>query len=722
MSYLKEFLTQIHLRDYQKFLVLWEEYTMDDSVNYEEFRQILNVMKECDMASSFGKIVESAIPLWETLKDEEEAYEILRLLIDLQTSQSHLLAEKGLEALKKRYGHTSQFNDWLRMVGLRQRENFQGALSKYDLLAHFKKGNFVFHHGGWGAGEIMEVSFVREQLTIEFENTSGKKDLSFSNAFKTLVPLSSTHFLSRRFSDADQLEKEGMEDPVALIKMLLKDTGPKTAIEIKDELCSLVISDKNWTKWWQAARARLKKDPFIETPSSLKAPFFLRTSQLSPQEKLKNTIQETLETQEMIQLVYNFVRDYSPALKDIPLKETLQNRLIDALSREAIKESEKMEIYLILEQFFEDPNVAKKIEKLVVDQSEIVNTIHEMQIAALKKRAIAAVKTYRHDWIDIYLNLLHTLNQAPLREYLLKELNQKGSLDLLKKNVEKLLESPQKSPDLFFWYFNQLVGDSKDSIPFKNEEGQHRFFESFFLLIHAIENQVEYRDLLKKMYNALINDRYALFRQLLKGTSLSFAQELLLLISKCQSFTDHDKKILRSLIEVVHPSTSLPKKEKEENEEEREIWTTEAGYLKIQERIKQIGTVEVIENAREIEAARALGDLRENSEFKFAQEKRARLQSELKTLSDQLSKAKIITPEDVHSSEVSIGHYVFLKDKNGKQITYLILGPWDANTEDNILSFNSKLAQAMIGKKVGEHFTFREDTFEIQKIENYFKV
>ena len=44
----------------------------------------------------------------------------------------------------------------------------------------------------------------------------------------------------------------------------------------------------------------------------------------------------------------------------------------------------------------------------------------------------------------------------------------------------------------------------------------------------------------------------------------------------------------------------------------------------------------MVENAREIEAARALGDLRENSEFKFAQERRARLQSELKTLSSTI--------------------------------------------------------------------------------------
>ncbi len=39
------------------------------------------------------------------------------------------------------------------------------------------------------------------------------------------------------------------------------------------------------------------------------------------------------------------------------------------------------------------------------------------------------------------------------------------------------------------------------------------------------------------------------------------------------------------------------------------------GYQKIKERVQHIGTVETVENAREIEAARALGDLRENSEY-----------------------------------------------------------------------------------------------------------
>ena len=105
----------------------------------------------------------------------------------------------------------------------------------------------MFHTAGWGTGEIIEVSSVREQLAVEFENVSGNKYITYLNAFKTLIPLPKEHFLARRFADADALEKEAKEDPVAVFKILLRDLGSKSAAEVKDELCELVIPEAEWT-------------------------------------------------------------------------------------------------------------------------------------------------------------------------------------------------------------------------------------------------------------------------------------------------------------------------------------------------------------------------------------------------------------------------------------------------------------------------------------------
>jgi len=719
MSYLKDFLTQIHNRDFHKFLVLWEEYCTSDVVETEEFSQLLLAIKSSEMAKNFGQIVETALPLWRTIQDKKESYDILRLLIDLQTTNSEVLVDLILETLQSYHKNDPKFNERLRLAGLRDKENFKGALSKYDLLVHMSKGNIVFHTGGWGTGEIIDASLVREHLIIEFENVSGRKDLSFANAFKTLIPLASTHFLARRFADPDSLEKEGRANPIGLIKMFLHDMGPKTAAEIKDELCELVIPEADWTKWWQGTRTKVKKDPMIETPDTIKDPFYLRKAELSSEEQLTIIMQSKKDVNEIIQATYNFVRDKPTSLKNSTIKSSLQNRLTSLLEDGTLKEEQILQIQLLLEQFFNYPSAENEIALMIQGHPFLENLIQNVDIVAFKKKALVAIKEYRSDWSQLFLDFLFALPQTQLRDYLLKELNQPEYLPTLETKLQKLLQTPIIAPEMFFWYFQKLISD-KEKIPFQNKNGKEIFFESFFILLHAIETRPEYRELSKKMYNLLADKRYVLVRQMISDTPLEYVQEFLLLTSKCQIFTDHDLKVLRSLAEVVQPSLAPIKIRKgSEQDEKSEIWTTEQGYLKIQERIKHIGTIEVVENAREIEAARALGDLRENSEFKFAQERRARLQSELKTLSDQLGKARVITPDDVATQEVGIGNVIHVTDKSGKPTQFTILGPWDADPDLNILSYNSKFAQAMIGKKKGENFNFKDDDFQVVDIGSY---
>ncbi|MDP1879460.1 MAG: GreA/GreB family elongation factor, partial [Parachlamydiaceae bacterium] len=718
------FLTQIKNRDFNKFLVLWEEYSSSDTVEVEEFNQLLKAIKSSDFAPHFGQMIETALPLWKTIQDENDSYEILKLLIDLQVTNSPLLADIVVSALSKKYENDPKFQERIKLIGMRNKDNFQGALSKYDLCAHMKKGNIVFHGGGWGTGEITEVSAIREHLVIDFENVSGLKDISFQNAFKTLIPLPNSHFLARRFSNPDLLEKEGKADPVKLIQLLLHDLGPLTASEIKDELSELVIPEQDWTKWWQSARAKIKKHPLFETPDSLKEQFYLRKGELSPEDRFQEAMQNITEVADIIQSTYHFVRDTPAALKNTTTKDNLQAQLVQALEAPSLSNENEVQILLLLDLFFNETSAKNKIKELILsyDPHQIEQIILGIDIVAMKKQMLLLIKAYRTDWTSLFLSLLFSISQAQLRDYILKELNQDETLPNLKEKLKSLVSNPAAFPEMFVWYFQKLVNpNEKQVIPFQNQEGVGIFFEAFFILYSILEGKPEHKDLVKKMYAIISAKRYELIRRLLQGTSMEFAKEFLLLVSKCQSLSDHDMKILRSLVEVVHPSLISSKQKSTENEDNQEIWTTEEGYLKIQDRIRHIGTIEVVENAREIEAARALGDLRENSEFKFAQEKRVRLQSELKTLSDQLNHARIITPEDIHPLEVGVGNCVVLEDSKGIRTQFTILGPWDADAENNILSFNSKFALEMTGKKQNEVFHFRDETYKIVTIGSYLK-
>src|SRR5262245_2764902 len=98
--------------------MLWEEYCTCDSVDLEELTGILKSVKGSEFAKVFGQYVEALLPLWGTVTGDE-SYAILSMIVDLQTTNSPRLANLAIEALKKRYGEDKDFQDKLRIVGLR---------------------------------------------------------------------------------------------------------------------------------------------------------------------------------------------------------------------------------------------------------------------------------------------------------------------------------------------------------------------------------------------------------------------------------------------------------------------------------------------------------------------------------------------------------------------------------------------------------------------------
>ena len=361
--------------------------------------------------------------------------------------------------------------------------------------------------------------------------------------------------------------------------------------------------------------------------------------------------------------------------------------------------------------------IGEAIEKL----QDPKDTLRSIEVVPFQKRALQQVRKLRKDWQDVFLDLLFTAQQNILRDFLLNELDAPPTKEDLHQKLNSLLIHPLSFPEILVWYFQKIVGKSA-KLPFSDPEGQKRFFEGLLILLDHVEQKPHYRDLSKKIIAILTGERYKIVRDIMQHSSIEETKEFLLLATKCDSLTDHDIKILHSLAEVVHPSLAHLRKEKDRpsGNEENIIWTTQEGYQKVQLRVQQIATVETVHNAKEIEAARALGDLRENAEFKAALERRDRLQSELKLLSEQIARARILTPDDVSIDEVGIGSIVHCRDPKGEHIRFTLLGPWDADPEQHILSFQSKLAQAMQGRSVGQQFEFQGEKFAIAEIHNYF--
>ena len=119
----------------------------------------------------------------------------------------------------------------------------------------------------------------------------------------------------------------------------------------------------------------------------------------------------------------------------------------------------------------------------------------------------------------------------------------------------------------------------------------------------------------------------------------------------------------------------------------------------------RIMDVEVPLNSKEIGVALSLGDLRENAEYKAAKEKQSILESTVTKLKDEIGRAQLFDPATVNTNRVSFGTRVRLSNEaNGEHETYTILGPWESDPDNRIISYLSPLGAAILNKKVGEKF------------------
>ncbi|HEY1418472.1 MAG TPA: transcription elongation factor GreA [Myxococcaceae bacterium] len=133
---------------------------------------------------------------------------------------------------------------------------------------------------------------------------------------------------------------------------------------------------------------------------------------------------------------------------------------------------------------------------------------------------------------------------------------------------------------------------------------------------------------------------------------------------------------------------------------------TASGLRRLKDELKQLQTVERGKISREIEVARAHGDLRENAEYHAAKEKQSHIEGRILSLNDWIARAEVIDVSKLSGDKVVFGATVKLIDaENEKEVTYTLVGELEADIKRRLISVTSPLARGLIGKAVGDLVT-----------------
>lgn len=153
----------------------------------------------------------------------------------------------------------------------------------------------------------------------------------------------------------------------------------------------------------------------------------------------------------------------------------------------------------------------------------------------------------------------------------------------------------------------------------------------------------------------------------------------------------------------------------------RKIPMTKEGYEKLKRELEHLIKVERPKNIREIEEARAHGDLSENAEYHAAKERQGFLDAKKRELERKLAHAQIIDVSRLTNEKVVFGSTVTIADtETGEARTYTLVGPEEADIKKGKISIQSPVGKALIGHRVGDVVVIKTPSktveYEIQEI------
>jgi transcription elongation factor GreA len=127
------------------------------------------------------------------------------------------------------------------------------------------------------------------------------------------------------------------------------------------------------------------------------------------------------------------------------------------------------------------------------------------------------------------------------------------------------------------------------------------------------------------------------------------------------------------------------------------------GFDRLRKELENLERRERHDVIKAIEVAREHGDLKENAEYHAAKERQGHVEGRILELKDKLSRAEVIDCSDVNCSRAVFGTVVTMLDLDEDvEVTYQLLGPEESDVGKGVISIQSPLGRAIIGKEIGD--------------------
>ncbi len=146
--------------------------------------------------------------------------------------------------------------------------------------------------------------------------------------------------------------------------------------------------------------------------------------------------------------------------------------------------------------------------------------------------------------------------------------------------------------------------------------------------------------------------------------------------------------------------------------QERNEYLTQKKFDELSAELHHLKNEKRKEIAEALDYARGLGDLSENAEYHEARAEQGDVEERIANLERIVKNAVIV--EDRITDHVTIGNTVTVEKADGTKRSFMIVGSTESDMSAGKISNQSPIGSAVIGKKIGEKFTFNSPTGKME--------
>lgn len=708
----------------------------------EEIDFFLLVQRKIAKAISADKSALMMQELYLYYKDNKKwdtAIDILKLNLSIDPKDPWARREIA-DCFAQKYAKHSHIDEYIRSSDLTQNyRNVFEAINDFEKHIAFDAKNYVYHRS-WGVGNIRSVE--NEILTINF-GKNGIHEISLKMAVSALQPLAKDHIWVIKATHnipgdpdfealkakkpatpeekakllkakKDLLVKKIKENKAWALKTIIKSFGNSCDFKkIKAELVPALLTTGEWTSWNSGAKKVLEEEPtFGVNPNNINE-FVVREREITPEEKYSNEFKAQKAFFARIDILIKFIEDDSTD-KESELLADMFNYFTGFLKSFSNVDEQVIASYLIVQQIgMEIPTLAfqskynfAQLYGEIDNPKEMYTILKGSKKGDLRAKFLENIKMLP-DWIDQYIKLF----PAVLNKSTLETLINSGNIDKVQKLAITAFNDFRGYRDVILFLFEECSSEEwfkAAEIPLQKQ--LIAIINIISQCFREIDNHVdstENKKIIKNACKMLFDKENNIYADYMLSCDMDQMSHMYTLVDDIKQLDGIIKTQLRNKILEKYPDYKFHTTE-EKSTAPKGMLVTRSKLEEKLELFERMKNVDMPAIAQEVAEAKEKGDLKENAEYIAAKEAQHKLGNDLKRIQDEIARAQVFDPTTATSSMVSFATEVTLTDKaSGKDEVLTILGPWESDPDNGIISYMSPFGNAILDKKVGEEAIFK---------------